>query len=126
MSCSEERFKITQKSSIPAHQNQEIHIKFDESVHYLAFGIRFRFQNLMHRAAGQGISTTKFSVDRGLCTPQRESRAGKNVVDVPHICGPLGTAHSRFSVKSEKLSAICETADCRFLRTFAVEKVQLQ
>ena len=83
----------------------------------------------------------RFSDPRAkLYTHQERSPEPRAEVYMPHITGcaglrdglitpmrgPLGTAHSRFSVKSEKLSAICEIVDCCFLCTFAVEKVQLQ
>ena len=96
--------------------------KCDGFVHYLAFGIRFRLRILVNGAVGGGRPRNTASTE--VYMPHIELRARLRDGLITPMRGLLGTAHSCFSEKSEKLSAICETADCRFLCTFAVEKVQ--
>ena len=101
----------------------EIHIKCDGFVHYLAFDIRFRLRILVNGAVGRW-ATTKYGVGRGLYAPYHGLRKVAGRSHNPYKRAARYSPFVFFSVKSEQLSAICETADCRFLCTFAVEKVQ--
>ena len=67
----------------------KIHIKFDGFVHCLAFGTRFRFRDLMHRAADREIRLRN-SVSIEVYMPHITGCAGLR----GGLCTPHGASHT--------------------------------